>query len=209
MYKLLIAATELEIKPFFNYDIDVDILITGVGVPNTLYQLQKKLSEKKYGMVIQAGIAGAFTKQFQLADTVIVKEDCFADIGMEEKGEFTPVFETKMADKNALPYKNGWLINEKWIPEQEPLALARAVTINKVSDSKKQKWMLMKKFEPQIETMEGAALHFVCLQENIPFLQLRSISNYVGERNKAKWEMKEAIENLNKELQRVLEPKKA
>jgi futalosine hydrolase len=48
--------------------------------------------------------------------------------------------------------------------------------------------------------MEGAALHYVCLQENIPFLQIRSISNRVGERDKAKWEFKEAIKNLNKEL---------
>ncbi len=48
--------------------------------------------------------------------------------------------------------------------------------------------------------MEGAALHYVCLQEQIPFVQIRSVSNYVGERDKTKWKMKEAIENLNTEL---------
>ena len=48
--------------------------------------------------------------------------------------------------------------------------------------------------------MEGAALHYVCLMEKIPFLQIRSISNYVGERNKRNWNMKEAIANLNKKL---------
>ena len=48
--------------------------------------------------------------------------------------------------------------------------------------------------------MEGAAFHFVCLQQNIPFLQLRSISNKVGERNKTKWNLIEAIVNLNREL---------
>jgi futalosine hydrolase len=31
--------------------------------------------------------------------------------------------------------------------------------------------------------MEGAALHFVCLQEDISFIQLRAISNFVGERD--------------------------
>ena len=56
-------------------------------------------------------------------------------------------------------------------------------------------------FNADIETMEGAALHYVCLQEHIPFLQIRSISNHVGERDKTKWKIKEAIENLNKELQ--------
>jgi futalosine hydrolase len=48
--------------------------------------------------------------------------------------------------------------------------------------------------------MEGAALHYVCLQENIPFVQIRSVSNYVGERDKTKWKIQEAIENLNREL---------
>jgi futalosine hydrolase len=48
--------------------------------------------------------------------------------------------------------------------------------------------------------MEGAAFHYVCLQEEIPFIQLRSVSNYVGERNKSKWQIKKAVENLNKEL---------
>jgi futalosine hydrolase len=35
---------------------------------------------------------------------------------------------------------------------------------------------------------------------NVPFIQIRSISNYVGERDKTKWKMKEAIENLNQTL---------
>jgi futalosine hydrolase len=60
------------------------------------------------------------------------------------------------------------------------------------------------KFNPVTESMEGAALHYVCLMENIPFSQLRGISNYIGERNKKKWKMKEAILKLNDELIRII-----
>jgi futalosine hydrolase len=52
--------------------------------------------------------------------------------------------------------------------------------------------------------MEGAALHYIGLKENIPFLQLRSISNYVGERDKEKWQLQEAIRNVNLVLQELL-----
>ena len=52
--------------------------------------------------------------------------------------------------------------------------------------------------------MEGAALHYVSLMEKIPFIQIRSISNYIAERNKRNWNMKEAVENLNKELISIL-----
>jgi futalosine hydrolase len=52
--------------------------------------------------------------------------------------------------------------------------------------------------------MEGAALHYTCLMENIPFIQLRAVSNFVGERDKNKWKMKEAIAVLNEKLRRIL-----
>jgi futalosine hydrolase len=74
------------------------------------------------------------------------------------------------------------------------------VTVNKISDRKKQSKQLKENFTADIESMEGAAFHFVCLQQNISFLQLRSISNKVGERDKTKWCMTEAIVNLNREL---------
>jgi len=41
--------------------------------------------------------------------------------------------------------------------------------------------------------------------EKIPFIQLRSISNYIAERDKTKWDMKKSIINLNKELVRLIE----
>jgi futalosine hydrolase len=53
--------------------------------------------------------------------------------------------------------------------------------------------------------MEGAALHYICLQQKIKFLQLRSISNTVGERDKQKWEMKKATTNLNMELKKIIQ----
>ena len=53
--------------------------------------------------------------------------------------------------------------------------------------------------------MEGAALHYICLQEEIPFVQIRTVSNYVGERDKTKWKIKEAFENLNDELLKLID----
>jgi len=43
-----------------------------------------------------------------------------------------------------------------------------------------------------------------CLQKEIPFLQIRGISNYVGERDKSKWKMEEAIDNLCNSLEDIL-----
>lgn len=64
---------------------------------------------------------------------------------------------------------------------------------------------LIKKYDPTIESMEGAALHYVCREFNIPFIQLRAISNYVGERDKSNWKIQEAIENLNQTILRFID----
>jgi futalosine hydrolase len=200
MQILLIAATATEIEPFTGANSRVDTLITGVGVPAAIYHLQKRIHQMDYDFIIQAGIAGSFSNEMALGQVVLVKQDCFADLGIEEKGNYTPIFNTAFADKNEFPFTDGWLMNSDDNLKYIDLPKTKAITVNKVSDSELQKQQFLQIFNADIETMEGAALHYVCLQEQIPFLQIRSISNHVGERDKTKWKIKEAIENLNKEL---------
>lgn len=200
MQILLVAATANEIELFINSYSNVDILVTGVGVPATMYQLQKRLHAEDYDFVIQAGIAGAFNTELQLAETVLVKQDTFGDLGTEEKHVFTPCTKSGLINAHDFPYADGWLMNMAGIPKDTNLKTVKAVTVNKVTDDVLQKQQLITAYNPQIETMEGAALHYVCLHEEIPFVQLRSISNYVGERDKRKWKIKEAFENLADEL---------
>lgn len=204
MQILVVAATKFEIAPFTKKKIPVDILITGVGVPATLFHLQKQLFKKKYDLIIQAGIAGSFTNNIQLGETVMVARDCFADIGMQEKGRFIPIFESGFVKPNEFPYSGGWLVNKKNPREKGSSKVVKAVTVNTISDSKTQKQMLINTYGADIESMEGAAFHFVCLQEKIDFLQIRAISNKVGVRDKTKWKMKEAIACLNEVLTSIV-----
>ena len=53
--------------------------------------------------------------------------------------------------------------------------------------------------------MEGAAFQYVARQANIPFLQIRAVSNYIGERNKYNWKIKESIANLNQVIIKYVE----
>jgi futalosine hydrolase len=97
------------------------------------------------------------------------------------------------------------LVNTKldsWV--KYGLPFVRGATINCISTTDKQIAAIKNKYEPVIESMEGAALHYACLMEHIPFIQLRAVSNYVGERDKSKWKMIEAITVLNEKLRRIL-----
>lgn len=190
----------MEIAPLLAHNISADFLITGVGAPACVYKLAKKIRQNKYDLAIQAGISGTFNPVGKLADTVLVEKDLFADLGVFENGQLSSLFDTGLANKDEWPYTDGWLLNETNGFADTTLRKVTSITVNTVSEDRRIAEQYVQKYNPEIESMEGAAFHYVCLQEGLPFIQLRSISNRVGERDKAKWKMKEAIENLNKEL---------
>jgi futalosine hydrolase len=176
MQILLVAATANEIELFINNYPNVDIMVAGVGVPATMYHLQNRLYKEDYDFVIQAGIAGAFTNDFEPGQPVLVKQDTFGDLGTEEKHIFTPCTRSGLIHAHDFPYADGWLMNMAGIPKNTELKTVKAVTVNKVTDDIVQKQQLITAYNPQIETMEGAALHYVCLLQQVPFVQLRTIS---------------------------------
>lgn len=204
MQILVTAATEMEIAPFIAVNPSTDVLITGVGVPACTYHLLKRLFQIDYDLVIQAGIAGSFEVSDPLGTTVLVAKDVFADVGIEEKNHFYTLEEKGLADPEHFPFTRGWLKNDNDLLQKIPLKKVTSITVNKVSDNFFQSQQYAKKYQPQIQSMEGAALHYVCLNENIPFLQLRSVSNIVGERDKARWKVSEAVQHLNENLKSII-----
>lgn len=195
---LVLAATLFEITPFIDKDTGIDVLIAGVGTPSTIYHLQKKLIGAEYDMVIQAGIAGRFaSSNLSIGETALVEADVFADLGVEECKTFHSISELGFSSANDFPFDNDWLINTDKILSRSTLPKVKAVSVNKISDDPFQTEIFVNRYNPGLESMEGAACHFVCLHEHKRFLQLRSISNSVADRDKSRWEIEEAIQQLN------------
>jgi futalosine hydrolase len=135
---------------------------------------------------------------------VAVKSESIGDLGVVENGKFNSLFDMNFLDENAFPWKAKKLVNEGGFITQTGLDTVDAVTINEITTSKERIAFYKNQLKVQVESMEGAALHYVCLQENVSFLQIRSLSNFVGERDKNKWQLKEAIASLNSQLQRTI-----
>jgi futalosine hydrolase len=222
MNLLLTSATYFEVKSTIDYldkhwqkvaegrwkteNHEIHLLVTGVGVFNTLYELKNRLNEFSYSLIIQAGIGGSYQKNKPLGKVYYIATERFGDIGMEQKdGSFTSIFETPLIDKNTFPFIEGVLIN----PEAtlaKFLTVAQGITLNTVTGTQAKAEKVIEKYpDVEIENMEGAAFFYVCLKENIPFMSIRSISNYVEDRNKEHWKMEEAIESLNVAISEVLD----
>jgi futalosine hydrolase len=212
---LLVAATAIEITPFLDYyrtaaskKHSVDILITGIGLTAATYHIAKQIAVKKPDLIIQAGVGGCFNTNMKLGSVVAVKQDTIADQSVVELNELKSLFNLQMLPHNQYPYKKGWLINNNiTLLRKSKLKAVKGISVNEITTSKNKIDFYKEAFNPTVESMEGAALHYVCLMEKVPFLQIRSISNYIGERNKKKWNMKESIVNLNNALIQIINHK--
>ncbi|QEH43730.1 futalosine hydrolase [Chitinophaga sp. XS-30] len=215
MKVLITAATLPEIKPLVDWledqgamnGTEIKVLITGIGMFSTAYQLGRHLAADRPDLAIQAGIAGAFRRDWAIGDTVLVKQEVLGDLGAEDNGTHRDLFEIGLWPYDMPPFTHHHLINTL---DQLPAAALQlpqgsGVTVNTVSGSAATISRLEQKYQPDLESMEGAAFHYCCLREDIPFLQLRTISNYVEVRDKSKWNIPLAINNLNNTLRSLLQ----
>lgn len=211
MHCLVAAATATELKPFLDQyrsglqlACTVDVLITGVGLTAATYSLTRQIGLKRPDIIVQAGVAGCFDPSVPKGTVVVVKKEAIADQGVTEQAMLKTLFDLKLAQRNQYPYTNGWLVNKSSILAATRLRKVTGISVNEITTSSKKIAQYRQAFSPVVESMEGAALHYTGLMEKIPFIQLRGISNVVGERNKQRWNMQEAILNLNNELLRLL-----
>ena len=120
---LIVSATKNEVLPLLNGSEqpcvgipllldafsrnDAEILVTGVGAVPTTFWLSNILNQKKYDLVINVGVAGTFNPEISLGDVVLVREDLFADYGIDNQGKFISLFESGLCNQNQNPFNKG------------------------------------------------------------------------------------------------------
>lgn len=220
MRVLLVSATAMEVKlltdeckflkarsdNLLSYrfrDIDFDLLISGIGTAFTTFHLTNTLMNHTYGLVINTGIAGCLSDHLKIGEVVNVVEDEFADLGIEKESEFLTLFESGFMQPDEFPFENrrlkadgegiaGYLPRVKGITSN--ISHGRETTIHELKD----------RFSASVESMEGAAVFYVCRWLGLPCVQIRAISNHVAPRSMSRWDIPLALENLRNILMKVL-----
>ena len=205
MRVIITAATNLELdgcakkasQVFKKSKLKISFHATGIGMLASGVKLTQLAATYQPDLIIQMGIAGSYNKKEPLGKIMVVASESIADLGVRENGAFKDLFETGLQKENEAPFKKRKLMNQG-IKKVNLLKtdVAAAVTINEITTSPKRIKEIIKAHNPVLESMEGAALHYVGSLTKTPFIQIRVVSNYVGERNKAKWKLKESVEQL-------------
>lgn len=214
MHILLTAATPFEVQPTLDYlaaapaqtsRLVITPLVTGVGSLPTTWSLMRQIGRQRPQLIIQAGIAGCFTGK-KPGEVVAIQKETLADLGVWEDQTFRTLFDLRLTAPDSPPFTDGQLVNPyRQLLELTSLELVSAITVNEITTNPTRIKWYQQNTDAVVESMEGGGLHYVCLQEKIPFIQLRAISNDIGVRDKTKWDIRSAITNLNTRLTSLLE----
>ena len=176
------------------------LLVTGVGLTATAYQLGKILATTTFERAVNFGVAGSFDLSIPLGTTVEVIADEFADLGAENNEDFISLFEMDLQREHDFPFSNGKLVPMGEWKNIGNLRKVIGASVNTVHGSAHSIAKFKQRSSAQIETMEGAAFFYACKMASVDSLQIRAISNYVEPRNRENWQLEEAIKSLTSYL---------
>jgi futalosine hydrolase len=197
---LVVAATRAELTGLFTaFGIlpadfvqtpKFDVLVTGVGMTATAFALGQRLPAG-YQLVLNLGIAGCYDRSIPLGSVLNIVTDEFSELGAENGDGFLSIKDLGFGEAGyAAKYDPRYI-------ELTSLKKSKGITVNTVHGNTQSIAAIVKRVAPGTESMEGAAVFYCCYKTGTPCIQIRSISNYVEERNRDSWEIGLAIKNLN------------
>ena len=197
---LVVAATDAEIDGSRRVARGVEVLITGVVMVATAARASRALAQARYDLALNVGVCGSFDPALAPGSVVHVVSDRIAELGAEDDDDFLTFDELQLPGEpvfvNASPPANAAL---------DALPAVTGITVNTVHGSERSIAAVVRRFAPQVESMEGAAFMCACLVNGVPFAQVRAVSNVVQKRNREAWQMGEAIGSLGRAVARILE----
>ncbi len=214
MRVLIVSATALEAKGIIKAEVNLselkpgsvlhlnsnaDLLIAGVGQAITAYHLGTQLLKHPYELAVNIGICGSFNRNIPLGTIVRVSSDFFFDLGAEDDSKWLSTFQMGLMSKDEFPFRNGLLIPAEsgYFTEYQKV---KGITVNRTTGSEMSVKRIMQNCDADVESMEGAAFYYACMQHEVPSVQLRAVSNYIEKRNRKAWKIELALSNITKVL---------
>ncbi len=193
---LVVSAVSQEID-WLNSRAGVEVLTTGVGPVDAAVRVGRALATKKYDVVINAGIAGAMPGVAKVGDAVVVGEEL---LPLElETGERLNLPEGNViADRVPADLALTEMITTLGFP------LVRGITVTQVTSTDLTAMRLHTR-GAEIETMEGFAVLRAAQLSGVPAIEVRGISNIVGDRKNSGWDFAAGLTGLRRIMNAALD----
>lgn len=207
---LIATATESEAESFSHLvsrERSVSLLVTGIGGVASAWSIMNHFSHVgKPDILINTGIAGSFSKRWSVGSVVVTGSDTFGDLGIDDNGTQKTLFEAGLGNPDGFPFKGGLIYADSSLTEmiRGLWPVVNGVTVNRVTGTEEGAEWMVSHLQADIETMEGAAVCYVCRRESVPVIGIRGISNMAGTREREKWDIKGAIAAASEAVEKFI-----
>jgi futalosine hydrolase len=200
---------------------DVPVHLLGVGKTAAAMRLPAVIrANPTVRAVLLYGIAGAFPDRHRntpapvrLGGVCVVGSDRFGDEGVETPAGFLDI-EQVLQPSIALEQGKRFGGGPSTFPSNPRIAqqaaellgvpIVHGVTVSTCSGTEAASERMRRRSTADIETMEGAAVAYVCRQLELPLLHVRAISNWTGERERGEWNAGAGVSVVRRAVLRLL-----
>lgn len=199
---------------------EILICIGGMGKVNAAHAATLLLTRFNSEVLIIFGIAGAYPASgAQIGDVALAKEEIAGDEGVLTNDGFKgteyigiPLLKTATSviyNKYSAPEHLTARSCEILLPFQGTgygkVHCGSFVTLSTCSGTSERARELEKRYNGLCENMEGAAVAHVCAAHEVPWIEVRGISNMVEDRDLRHWDIAKAAAAVQTAVLRILD----
>ncbi len=185
------------------------LIHTGIGAVNAAHALTCQLERQTPALVIQFGIGGAYVPTgIPIRSVVLATEEVYGDVGVVTPEGWKPADEIGIPLVGGdPPHFNRFPLNPQLVSTAAEICGASCgvfVTVSQCSGLQAVGDALHTRFNALCESMEGAAAAHICTLYDVPFLEVRGISNLVEDRDPTRWDIPGASETAQSALIQII-----
>lgn len=182
----------------------VHLALTGMGKVNAAIAATHLIERFRPSLLINTGCGGAYAGSgLAVGDLAVATTEIYGDEGvLTVDGWHTlEIIGIPSVERNGNRYSNEFPLSMELSAKVFQLATSlglpvkrgKFVTVSTCSGTTKRGQELEKRFGGICENMEGAAVAHTALLYDVPFLEVRGISNMVEDRDISKWDILRAV----------------
>ncbi|CCO08363.1 futalosine hydrolase [Desulforamulus hydrothermalis] len=176
------------------------VTAAGVGPVQAALSTARALAEAPYDLVISAGIGGGFAGRAAVGSLVVADEIVAADLGAETPAGFCSIEELGFGT-NRIPVAANLLhqVVRGLLAAGLPVQTGPVLTVSTVTGTAARAAELAARVPgAAAEAMEGYGVALAARERGLPVLEIRTVSNLVGPRDRGAWRINEALELLKR-----------
>lgn len=180
----------------FRFPPHVEMLVTGIGPVEAASAVSRALAQGPYEFVISAGIAGAFDGVAELGEGVVVADELL-ELALETGLPLALPPGTNVVDRASsdLGLVDGLV--------ELGFRSVRGITVSRVTATDLTASRLAE-FGVGVESMEGFAVLRAAEIAGVAAVEVRGISNVVGDRARSRWDFDAGVRGLEQVLTALL-----